>query len=107
MCSYSGWWLRGHGKKRFLFLCSAALPPVLAALEFTLSSVNLTYLSNKEEDLFGFYLVSEISAQNHQMSAEAASAKPDNPKRQNFSIIHIRVLTWGAADYLNINAFYL
>lgn len=35
-------------------LCHSS--PVLAALEFTLSFVNLTYPSNKEEHLFGFYL---------------------------------------------------
>lgn len=52
------WWLRGHGKKRFLFLCSVTLSPVVAALEFTMSFVNLTYLNNKEEDSADFYLVS-------------------------------------------------
>lgn len=51
------WQLRGHRKKRFLFFCSLALSPVLAALEFALSFVNLIYLGDKEEGLFGFYLV--------------------------------------------------
>lgn len=34
------------------------------------------------------------------------SAKPDNSKRQNFSIMHIRVLTWVLLIKSKHNAFY-
>lgn len=64
-------WLRGV-EKRFLSSSALALcPAVLAALAFAMSFLKLIYFSNKAEDLFGFYLVSYIGAQNYAFCSEA------------------------------------